>query len=543
MKVCVLQPGYSQDYADKQACYDGMTKLMDLCGPDLDLIVLPEYCDIPVYADTPERYHQEIADYNEDIASRARELARRCHAIVFANYAGKTEAGWRNTTHCFDREGNEVGQYYKAHPTPKEIRPTQQGGNGLDGTYSYLPGKPCIVEIEGLRFCFLTCYDFYMYEGFAALAKEKPDIIIGCSHQRTDTHNTLDFIGKFLCYNTNAWLIRSSVSLGEDSPTGGCSMVVSPAGEMVLNMENRTGLGICDIDPGKKLYKPAGFHGSVKSHPEYIEDGRRPWLYRNSGSMMVPFEDSLPYPRVCAHRGFNTIAPENSMPAFGAAVALGADEIEFDIWSTKDGKLISLHDKTLDRVSDGHGDVREMPFEEIRKLDFGVKSGGHYKGLGVVLFEDILKKFSGTVIMNIHVKIWDYGELDPRYEEIAELLRRYDCERHCYMMSSSDKALREFHTVAPEIARCVGFDGDKENLMKMPERALKLGCNKVQLFKPYFTQETVDFAKANSIRTNVFYADDPEEAIRFRDMGIDTILTNDFLTVSNALRDHANGIR
>jgi glycerophosphoryl diester phosphodiesterase len=45
------------------------------------------------------------------------------------------------------------------------------------------------------------------------------------------------------------------------------------------------------------------------------------------------------------------------MPAFGAAIALGAQEIEFDLWSTRDGEIISLHDATLDRVSNGHGKV------------------------------------------------------------------------------------------------------------------------------------------------------------------------------------------
>lgn len=68
----------------------------------------------------------------------------------------------------------------------------------------------------------------------------------------------------------------------------------------------------------------------------------------------------LSYPRLCAHRGFNAIAPENSMPAFGAAYALGADEIEFDIWETIDGVLVSCHDASLERVSNGKGFIYEM---------------------------------------------------------------------------------------------------------------------------------------------------------------------------------------
>ena len=109
---------------------------------------------------------------------------------------------------------------------------------------------------------------------------------------------------------------------------------------------------------------------------------------------LVPNDIDMPYPRTCAHRGFNTVAPENSMPAFGAAVALGAEEIEFDIWSTSDGVLVSCHDSTLERVSDGEGKIYERTYEELLKLDFGAKSGEKFRGLKIATFEDILKKFA-----------------------------------------------------------------------------------------------------------------------------------------------------
>lgn len=78
-------------------------------------------------------------------------------------------------------------------------------------------------------------------------------------------------------------------------------------------------------------------------------------MYRNGGASVVQFEEVMKYPRLCAHRGFNTVAPENSVIAFGSVVALGAEEIEFDILATKDGVLVSSHDSTLERVSNGEG--------------------------------------------------------------------------------------------------------------------------------------------------------------------------------------------
>ena len=53
--------------------------------------------------------------------------------------------------------------------------------------------------------------------------------------------------------------------------------------------------------------------------------------------------------------------PENSLPAFGAAVAMGAEEIEFDFWFTKDGEVVSIHDSPLDRASGGTGNIWSTP--------------------------------------------------------------------------------------------------------------------------------------------------------------------------------------
>ena len=67
------------------------------------------------------------------------------------------------------------------------------------------------------------------------------------------------------------------------------------------------------------------------------------------------------------------------------------------------------------------------------------------------------------------------------------------------------------------------------------DRAIELGCEKVQLFKPYFNDEMIKKAHEHGIRCNVFFADDIDEARKYIDMGIDTILTNDYLKISTAL--------
>lgn len=537
MKVRVIQPAYTFNADDLQKNYDGMVALMEKCDEPLDVIVLPEYCDIPSAQVGKEGYRNAIAKYNAPVMKKAIEMAKRCHSIVFINCAYEYEKGkFRNTTHAIDREGNIVGRYYKAHPAPKEDKGEEVGGIGMDSSYSIPGSKPYVIEIEGIRFGFMTCMDFYMYEEFPQLAREKVDVVIGCSLQRTDTHQALEIINRFLVYNVNAYLVRSSVSLGEDSPIGGCSCVMAPNGDVLVDMKSRVGYETVEIDPKKKYCKSSGFGGKNKppqAHYEYIEAGRRPWLYRNGGASVVRTDDDMPYPRLCAHRGFNTVAPENSMPAFGAAVALGAEEIEFDLRTTKDGVLVSIHDYLLDRVSDGVGNIECYTYEELLKFDFGVKYGEKFKGLRIIKFEEILQKFAGRVIMNIHVKLWENPKFDWKIKEIADLIHQYDCEKQVYFVGVADgiRAMKEY---APQLKCCMSAAPDP---WKIVDRAIDCGAEKVQLYKPYFNREMIEKAHANGIKCNVFWSDDVDEAERFIQMGVDCILTNDYLKIKTALEE------
>ncbi len=533
MKVRVIQPAYTFNADDLQKNYEGMVALMEACNEPLDIIVMPEYCDIPAAQNGKAAYRAAIAKYNAPVMEKAIEMAKRCHSLVFINCAYEFEKGkFRNTTHAIDREGNIVGRYYKAHPAPSEDKSEAVGGLEMDSSYSTPGAKPYVLEIEGIRFGFMTCMDFYMYEEFPQLAREKVDIVIGCSHQRTDTHQALEIINRFLSYHVNAYLVRSSVSLGEDSPLGGCSCVIAPNGDVLVDMKSKAGYETVEIDPKKKYYKEAGFRGeSVKPHYEYVDDGRRPWLYRNGGASVVRNDDDTPYPRLCAHRGFNTVAPENSMPAFGAAVALGAQEIEFDLRTTKDGVIVSIHDYILDRVSDGVGHVEHYTYEELLKFDFGAKFGEKFKGLRIIKFEEILQKFAGRVIMNIHVKLWENPKFDWKIKEIADLIHQYDCEKYVYFMGMAD-GIKQMKAYAPHLKCCMSSAPDPWAIV---DRAIEVGAEKVQMYKPNFNKEMIDKAHAHGIKCNVFWSDDPEEAIKFLEMGIDCILTNDYLAMKTAL--------
>lgn len=527
MKACLIQPLYSTDLSLADSLFEWELDALDRCDGSMDIIVLPEACDVPCFAPDRDTFLELTKKYTARILDKAVTTAKRCKALVFLNITDRN----RNTTIAIDRNGNIVGKYPKQHLTPTEMYQRK-----LDSDYSFEFSEPYTVEIEGLRFGFLTCYDFYFYENFANMARQRLDVIIGCSHQRSDTQDALETMTKFCAYNTNAYLLRASVSMGEDLEIGGGSMAAAPDGKILLNMKSRVGMECVEFEPSKKYFKPAGFNNPDSAHYEYTEKGRRPWKYRPAGSAIVRYNDIMPYPRICAHRGFNTVAPENSMPAFGAAAALGAQEIEFDLWYTKDGEIVSVHDKKLERVSDGQGLVYEHTYEELSKLDFGIKFSDEFKGLRIVRFEDILKKFACHTVMNIHIKTeTNDSDYDSRHlEKIISLIDKYDCRRYVYFMCGNDNVLKLAKSLAPDICRCQGAGSRPWEIV---ERALENDCRKVQLFKPYFNQDMIDKAHKHGLRCNVFYADDETEAREYLKMGIDTILTNDYNRISQILKD------
>lgn len=531
IKACVIQPPYSNDLLLSDELFKFKLDELEKCDASLDIIVLPEYSDVPCATLTKEDtffYHKKYIDI---LLQKCKETAKRCGAVVFVNALCLVGEKYRNTTYAIDKNGKVVGKYYKRH-----LPPSEQETLELDKGYTYEFSKPYTVEIDGLRYGFLTCYDFYFYEAFANIARENVDIIIGCSLQRSDRHSAVETMCRFLAYNTNAYVLRSSVSYDENAEVCGASMIVSPYGEVLCNMRGKFGSACAEFDPFDKYYKPAGFGGEKKAHYEYTEYGRKPMQYRPGGSAIIADDTNLPYPRICAHRGFSSIAPENSMPAFGAAVAMGAEEIEFDLWPAKDGEIVSIHDRELERVSTGTGLVTDHTLAELEKYDFGIKHGEKFKGLSIVKFEDILKKFACHTVMNIHIKPLSYDKPYPEetMKKIVSLVKKYDCEKYVYFMLETDLQIKQFKAFAPDIPVCVGHL--EERPWEIVDRAIEFGCEKVQLFKPFLNREMVEKAHKNGIKCNVFFADDQKEAKEYLDMGVDTILTNEYNLVSQILK-------
>ena len=162
-----------------------------------------------------------------------------------------------------------------------------------------------------------------------------------------------------------------------------------------------------------------------------------------------------PSPRVIAHRGASALRPENTLPAFEQAVIDGADILETDVHLTADGEIIAIHDCTVDRTTEGSGNVHEMPYKQLRNLDAGYHfspDGGNtypFRGRGVYIprLEELLRNFPHKPL-NIGLK----DECVDLVEKLVELLNKYGRIREgsALLVANRGKMMRKLRRIAPE---------------------------------------------------------------------------------------------
>src|ERR1700723_4351987 len=116
-------------------------------------------------------------------------------------------------------------------------------------------------------------------------------------------------------------------------------------------------------------------------------DGPEMGMGGQSGRMI----EHMRAPWIIAHRGASGHAPENTMAAFERAVALGAPFIETDLHLTRDARFVAIHDKTLERTTNGRGNVHDFTLAELRQLDAGMWFDREFMGQRIPTLEEVLK--------------------------------------------------------------------------------------------------------------------------------------------------------
>ncbi|MGH7932376.1 MAG: glycerophosphodiester phosphodiesterase, partial [Candidatus Binataceae bacterium] len=105
-----------------------------------------------------------------------------------------------------------------------------------------------------------------------------------------------------------------------------------------------------------------------------------------------------------AHRGASGRFPENTVPAFHAAIEAGADMCELDVQLSCDAALVVIHDGTVDRTTDGSGAVSAMTLADLRRLDAGIRFGEQFSGERIPTLDEVFAAVNGRCGLNIELK-------------------------------------------------------------------------------------------------------------------------------------------
>ncbi len=241
----------------------------------------------------------------------------------------------------------------------------------------------------------------------------------------------------------------------------------------------------------------------------------------------VSSDHSAPLPKikhkiaVIAHRGGKALAPENTLAAFRKAMELGCDYVEIDVRETKDKQFVIMHDRTVDRTTDGVGAVSALDLAAIRKLDAGKKFSPQFAGEKVPTLDETLALCKDKINVYLDHK-------DGPVADILHVIRKHGMEKQVVVYGGVD-ALKEWKRLAPHIP-----------VMSTPSAEFRRKgglADFKKLFAPEildgnaggWTKELVDEAHANGMKVyvdNLGPMDTPHGFRKVMEMGADGIQTD-----------------
>lgn len=226
--------------------------------------------------------------------------------------------------------------------------------------------------------------------------------------------------------------------------------------------------------------------------------------------------------KIWAHRGSSGFAPENTMPAFEVAKELDVDGIELDVQMTKDGELVVIHDETINRTSDGKGWVKDFTLEQLRKFNFAKNKPG-FGFVSIPTLREVYELFQDTdYVINVELKtsVVPY-EIEEKVHELTVEMGMEDRVLYSSFSHSSVKKMQNY--VTKEKTAFLFCDG-------WLDVASYGAAHGVQALNPaiYYLEmeKMVRECHEKGMQVNVWTVNEEEHALRLRDMGVDTIITN-----------------
>lgn len=215
------------------------------------------------------------------------------------------------------------------------------------------------------------------------------------------------------------------------------------------------------------------------------------------------------------HRGAKAHVAENTLESFAYALANGAIGIELDVHRCASGDLVVIHDFTIDRTTNGSGEVSKLPWQQLR--NFSVE--GSYK---IPLFSEVLDLAGPDVFINVELK----GRCTSK--PVALMLEEYVHNRgfsynNIIVSSFQQEELEAIHAVAPQIPLGILTQASVTEAWDWAERY------SAKALHPHFsllTESNVRKAQEAGYKIFTWTVNDPDDIARMRAYGVDGIISD-----------------
>ncbi len=221
---------------------------------------------------------------------------------------------------------------------------------------------------------------------------------------------------------------------------------------------------------------------------------------------------------IVGHRGAAGLAPENTLPSFKKALEYDVDFIELDVRATKDRVLVVIHDKKLDRTTNGSGFVNEKTFEEIRKLDAGSWFSKEFAGIKIPTLKEVLE-FLKSKSPHIIIEIKDAGI----EKEVMKIVKETDVLDKIVIASFDLGILLNIRKLNREIPLLAISNHHSQAFVKA---ILKIGVRMYALRKDAITEKIVKYCHLKGILVNAWVINSVKDVIRMLKMNVDIISTD-----------------
>lgn len=226
---------------------------------------------------------------------------------------------------------------------------------------------------------------------------------------------------------------------------------------------------------------------------------------------------------IFGHRGASADFPENTLPAFEAAVAQKADGVELDVMRCASGELVVCHDEELSRLARRPWVVAHTPYWKLRRADVGTPLG--FAPARIPLLDEVLDAVPAPLQVNIELKCEDVDDRGLSVAVGALLQRRGDAGR-VFVSSFNPLCLARLAAAHPEVKRGLLIDPDRAWFPQAWVWQPLVGRDSVHPHHAACTDERVAFWHGRGLRVATWTVDDPARARALRAMGVDVLITN-----------------